>query len=252
MYSHKLFRPLTVAALLWLSLTAPDTWAQNELTASVLPTSRSVQVGTPATAFATIINTAPGTATQCSIAPASFVPATFRYQTTDALTNELTGSADTPVDIPPGDSQSFVVAFTPTAAFAPTDVGFNFDCSNTDPAPSLAGVNTLLLSASNTPVADVIAVAVTASGDGIVNLPSETGSAAFALASASVGADAGLVSISASPLNAGLPVSMALCETNPRDGSVPFSTDAHDIESDLRQRHSVLCGLCYRLRCFSI
>ncbi len=218
MKSHELFRPLTLATIFWLSLTAQDTWAQEVLAASVLPTSRSVQVGNPATAFATIINPDLATATQCSIAPASVVPASFRYQTTDAATNALTGSANTPVDIPPGGSQSFVVAFTPTAAFAPTDVEFTFDCTNTDPAPSLPGVNSLLLSASDTPVADIIALAVTASGDGIVNLPSETGSAAFALASASVGADAGLVSISASALNAGLPVTTALCETNPATG----------------------------------
>ena len=218
MNSHKLFRPFALATFLWLSLTAQSTWAQEVLAASVLPTSRSVQVGNPATAFATIINSDPATATQCSIAPASVVTASFRYQTTDAATNALTGSANTPVDIPPGGSQSFVVAFTPTAAFAPTDVGFIFDCTNTEPAPSLFGVNTLLLSASDTPVADIIALAVTASGDGIVNLPSETGSAAFALASASVGTDAGLVSISASTLNAGLPVTTALCETNPATG----------------------------------
>ena len=40
------------------------------IVAAVLPASRSVSVGTPATAFATIINTGPDTATSCRIVPA--------------------------------------------------------------------------------------------------------------------------------------------------------------------------------------
>ena len=40
------------------------------IVAAVLPASRSVSVGIPATAFATIINTGPDTATSCRIVPA--------------------------------------------------------------------------------------------------------------------------------------------------------------------------------------
>ncbi len=107
-------------------------WGQS-LVASVLPTSRSVEVGDTATAFATFINTGTETATDCSIAPATPVTASFLYQTTDPATNALSGTADTPVDIPGNGLQTFFIAFTPTAAFAPTDVELIFDCTNTEP-----------------------------------------------------------------------------------------------------------------------
>src|SRR5262249_52821999 len=101
------------------------TFVQNTTTnialqAAGLPLSRSVQVGATATAFATILNAGPGTASTCSIAPSTSVPASFAFQTTNSSTNALTGTPNTPVDIPQGQGQSFVIAFTPSAAFAPT------------------------------------------------------------------------------------------------------------------------------------
>ena len=63
-----------------------------QLMAAVLPSSRSVQVGTPATAFATIINTASNMATGCTISPLTSIPATFTFQTTDPATNQLSSS----------------------------------------------------------------------------------------------------------------------------------------------------------------
>jgi hypothetical protein len=53
------------------------------LMAAVLPSSRSVQVGTPATAFATIINAGQETAIGCGISPLTSIPTTFTYQTTN-------------------------------------------------------------------------------------------------------------------------------------------------------------------------
>ena len=58
-----------------------------------------MQVGTPATAFATIINAGPGDGTTCSISPAASVPANFDYQTTNPATNAVTGTANTPVNM---------------------------------------------------------------------------------------------------------------------------------------------------------
>ena len=122
--------------------------------AAVLPSSRSVQTGTVATAFATILNPDGEAAENCSITPATEIDADFFYQTTDSATNEVTGSLNTPVTIPAGGSQAFVFGFTPTATFGPTTVEFNFTCS-TGTAPSAIGINTLLLSGNSTPVADV-------------------------------------------------------------------------------------------------
>jgi hypothetical protein len=184
--------------------------------AAVLPSSRSVQVGAAATAFATIINLGPGAATNCEITPLSSVPALFAYQTTDPATNQATGSANTPVDVAVGAAQSFVIAFTPTAAFPPTDVQLSFHCTNSDRAPIQIGLNTLLLSASTTPVPDIVALA--ASGErGIVNIPGATGTGAFAVATVNVGAG-GSITVSADTGNGNPPVSIQLCQTNPMTG----------------------------------
>src|SRR5262249_40303194 len=122
--------------------------ASATLAAAVLPASRSVLVNTPASAFATIINLGPGTATSCLLSPKTVIPASFTYQPTDPTTNALIGTSNTPVDIPAGVAQSFVIAFTPTSPFPPTDVALNFTCDNAGPAPSTSNLNTLLLSAS--------------------------------------------------------------------------------------------------------
>jgi hypothetical protein len=181
------------------------------LVAAVLPSSRSVQVNTPAAAFATVINTGQAIATSCSIAPLTSVPAAFIYQTTDPATNQVIGFPNTPASIAAGAAQSFVFAITPTAPMVSTDVQFSFDCADTDPAPIHTGLNTLLLSASATPVPDIVALAATLNNDGIVTLAS-TG--VFAAATVNAGASASITA-SADTGSAVLPVSISLCETNP-------------------------------------
>jgi hypothetical protein len=138
---------------------SPNVFATTSLLSAVLPESRSAQVNATVTAFATIINTGTATATSCSIALASGLPVTFAYQTTNPTTNAVTGSPNTPVDIPATASQSFVIALTPTAAIPPGDVGFNFSCTNTSSASIVPGLNTLLFSASTSPTPDVVALA---------------------------------------------------------------------------------------------
>ncbi len=160
------------------------------LAAAVLPSSRSVQVGSAATAFATVINAGPTTGLSCGIAPLTSLPATFTFQTTDPATNQVTGAPNTVVDIAPGTSQPFVIAFTPTGTAPPTDVQLSFACANSVPALIISGVNTLLLSASASPVPDIVALAATVNNDGIVNIPGPTGTGAFAVATVNVGSSA--------------------------------------------------------------
>jgi hypothetical protein len=193
----------------------PD--ARNVLLAAVLPSSRSVQVGIVATAFATIINTGHSLATACTITPLSGLATNFHYQTTNPNANQITGTADTPVDITSGGFQSFVIAFIPTQAVAPTDLQLSFDCTNTDPAPINTGLNTLLLSASATPVPDIVALAVTPTNDGIVNILATHGTGAFAVATVNLGAS-GNITVSADTGSATLPVNIFLCQTNPGTG----------------------------------
>jgi hypothetical protein len=188
---------------------APDT----TVVAATLPTSRSVQLGSTATAFATVINTGSATATDCGIAALTSVSADFAYQTTDAA-NALVGTANTPVDIAAGGSQSYVFAFTPTAPIPPADVQLTFDCANTEPAAVTVGLNTLLLVADSNPVPDIVALGATLSGDGIVNL---SGTGVFSVATVNVGV-AGTLTVSADTGNVSLPVSVAMCETEPATG----------------------------------
>lgn len=185
--------------------------------AAVLPESRSVTVGTPATAFATIINAGTTTASQCTIAPDSFLPINFTFQTTDPRTNAVTGSPNVPVDIPAGANRSFVIAITPTTSLIPVNVDFDFYCANANSAPSIVGVDTLLLSGSTTPVPDVVALA--ASGDpGIVDIPGNSGTGDFAVATVNVGAQ-GTITAAADTGGATLPLTATICETNPQTGA---------------------------------
>jgi hypothetical protein len=187
------------------------------LVAAVLPLSRSVQIGATATAFATILNAGPGTASTCSIAPATSIPASFVYQTTDPITNALTGTADSPVNIAQGAGQSFVIAFLPTAAFAPTDVLLSFGCANASPAPMVVGIDTLNLSASATPVPDIVALAASAD-PGYVDIPGATGTGDFAVATVNLGS-ASQITAAANTGAANLPVTLLICATDPTSGN---------------------------------
>jgi len=187
------------------------------LAAAVLPLSRSIQIGSTATAFATIINAGADTAFDCGISAITSIPASFVFQTTHPTTNQVTGSLNTPVDIPPGAAQSFVFAFTPTAPVAPIDVQFSFDCANSSPVLILSGINTFLFSAASTPVSDIVALAATLTNDGIVNVPGTNGTGAFAVATVNVGAT-GNITASADTGSASLPVVINLCQTDPATG----------------------------------
>ena len=201
------------------------TGSTTSVVAALLPSSRSVQIGTPATAFATVMNTGQEIAASCSIAPLTSVPASFVYQTTDPTTNQVTGFPDTPANIPAGAAQSFVLAITPSAPFAPADLQLSFDCANTDPAPINVGLNTLLLSASATPVPDIVALAATTTNDGIVNIPGASATGVFAVATVNVGAT-GTITASADTWSVTLPVKISLCQTDPATGQCISAIDS--------------------------
>jgi hypothetical protein len=78
-------------------------------------------------------------------------------------------------------------------------------------------VNTLLLSSSSTPVPDIVALATTPTGDGIVDLPGSLGANAFAVASVNVGSQ-DTITASADTGTASLAVTLSICESNPATG----------------------------------
>lgn len=188
----------------------------SELRSAVLPSSRSVQRAHPASAFLTVINAGDTTAREVRLENGTSIPASFSYQATDA-NNLTTGTANMPVDIPAGAIQSFVFAFTPTAAFPPTDVAINVIGSNTKPSRTLIHLNTLLLSSSDAPVIDPVMVAGTATDDGTLVIPraiNGINSAAFVVATLNVGAS-GILTVTADVDGASAPLSLAVCQTDP-------------------------------------
>jgi hypothetical protein len=192
--------------------------AQTSLAAAVLPSTRSVTVGVPATFFATIVNGGDVAGIACVITPATSIPATFRYQPTDPATNQGVGPADVPVTIAPRTGRSFVLTLVPRTSFFPVDVGLDFRCANTESAPVVPELNTLVLSAATSPVPDIVALAVTGSGDGILSLPAVGAGAAFATATINVGG-AGTLTVAVDTGGLSLPLATGLCETDPATGS---------------------------------
>ena len=221
---------VAVLATLLLLLTATPAAAQ--LCAAVLPASRSVQIGQPATAFATIINAGTATATGCHIVFPPGLPATVLFQTTNPTTNTLTGTANAPVDIPAGASQSFMFAATPTNIVRNSFVELTFSCDG-QTAPH-STVNAWQLTATTGPTFDVLAIMATENGDeATLTIPLD-GTAALAVAMVNIGG-AGV------PAGFGLAVGIAapnlmvlICETNPNTGAClqlpgPGSAAPHDI-----------------------
>jgi hypothetical protein len=200
------------------------------LVAAVLPSSRSVQVNNAATAFVTLINTGSSPAVAASIAPPAGLPVNFTFQPTDPATNQIIGTQNVPVDIPAGQLQTYLIALTPTTAFAPTDVAFTFTAENTlAPAAALTGINTLLLASSFSATPDIVALA--AASGGIVNIPGTNGTGAFAVATVNVGAN-GNITATVDTGGASLPVNVFICQTNPGTG-VCFATPASSVMTQI-------------------
>jgi hypothetical protein len=186
------------------------------LAAAVLPLSRSHQVGTLLTAFATIINAGPGPVQQCLVQTPASPPAglgPFVFQTTDLVTNAATGTPNTPASIPAGGMQTFVFGFTPTAPIPETALAMTFLCENTATAASISGVTSFTLVADIDPVPDAIALIATVSGDGVVRIPGSTGVQLFAIGTANVGAT-GSLTVSADTGGVALPIMLTVCETD--------------------------------------
>ena len=204
--------------LLVIELTTDGTVSPVPLASAVLPASRSVQTGTTATAFATILNPSPNIGRDCAVSLASGTTGVdFFYQATDSQTNAPIGDANTPVEIAAGGAQSFVFGITPQTEFEATEVALEFSCTNSTPAPSIIGLNTLLLAASQTAVADVVALAATFPNDGIVRVDPANGAGAFSVASINLGATETLLA-TADTGDTALPVGLSLCQTDPTTG----------------------------------
>ena len=220
------FIPAVAAIALSASATLPAT---AQLAAALLPSSRSAEVNSEITVFSTVINAGTETATGCQIDQLSALPLTVSFQTTDPETNLTTGTPNTPVDILAGESQSFALTIVPTAVVDSTQVEFSYNCASGETAETFNGVNTLLLSASDTPVVDVVALAATAENSGVLTLGDSIG--AFALSSVNLGIT-GTVTVTADTGDENLPLELSLCETNPLNGSC-LATPSSSVETNI-------------------
>lgn len=185
----------------------------SSVAASILPSSRSIQVGNVATVFASLINFGDTLLTNCGIAPVTPVSGDFSFQTTNPQTNQLTGALNARTNIPAGGLQTFVIAYKANGPFPPSDVQFGFECSDGYPARTIIGVNTLRLTFSTTPVADMIAVGATPSGNGVAFIEGAN-AGFFAIATTNIGVATqltGRIRFS----DPSLPLTATVCETNP-------------------------------------
>jgi YVTN family beta-propeller protein len=233
--------PMPVGAFILPEATAPSV-----LLSSVLPGSRSVEIGNPATVFATVLNTSTAPLDNCTIGLPAAAPAglSLAYQTTNPATNAPTGKPDTPVTIAANGAQSFLLTFTSTAAFDQPGLPLVYGCDGTSPAPSTAGLTPVDLLYSATPIADVIALEATVT-PGVVDVPFSTrGLGAFAVATDNVGAAAALT-VSADTGAATLPVSISICQTTPATGAclaAPAASVQVDFASGATPTFSLFVG----------
>jgi hypothetical protein len=191
------------------------------LLSAVTPVARATAVNGTVTAFATIINTGTQAGTGCSIAlPAGTQDVTFSYSGRNPGTG-APENPDTPVGIPAGGAYNFVMSFTPTAAQT-TNIALVFSCTNSAAAPSTTGLNTFLLTATAGAPADLVSIAVTATNDGIANVPlGGTGFAALAAINIGTTAnlqarlDANAIGVTGKTLAAAL----SMCQTNSTTGA---------------------------------
>ena len=207
-------------ALFCSALFAFDAYAAPQLSAATAPDARSVAVGSPATVFATILNTGDETAQNCAVAKAfdDTSPTVVSYQTVDN-SNQLVGTANTPIDIPASGRQGFLVVVTPTGLYNGR-VALVFDCNNGS-ALGLPGINDLQLTAESGSPPDLVTILVTPSDDGVVRVDQAGGAAAAGGAVVNIGG--GPAQITASPVLLGLQadtdLQVDLCLSNPATGA---------------------------------
>ena len=183
--------------------------------AAVLPGGRSITTGTTATVFATMLNTGATPLSNCSIAlPLGGINGlSLHYQTTNPATNLPVGQPDVPVTIPANGSVTFVLSFEGAAAVPTLTQELSYSCDGIPTTTVITGLNTVDLLISATPVTDVIALAATVSGDGILTVPSGA-EGAFAVATFNTGAP-GAITVSVDTGGAALPVTATICQTDP-------------------------------------
>lgn len=179
---------------------------------ALLPASRAVQVGSTATVFAALVNTAPDTLLGCRIVPMTPFEGAISVQPTDGANNP-DAPADLPVSIPAGGVRNFIVSLSPTEPLPATELFFRYECEDARAAPNAQGLNSLLFAASESVAPDIIGLTT------VVDLLAPIDQTSlFAVGSANVGSD-GAINVQLDDGGRGLPLNMQLCATNALTGA---------------------------------
>jgi streptogramin lyase len=190
------------------------------IVAALLPTSRSVVLGTDVTVFAAIVNSGANMVHGCSIQPIFAVPGSFSYQAWNTATGQPAGVPDEAIDIAGGATQNFVLSIKTTSTVALDTLDFGYYCVDTNWAEFITGLNTLLLTVTSTPAPDIVAIAVTPSNDGIVHLPGTHGLGVFSVATVDLGPGDTITANIGNDVASysDVPVEVALCQTDTQTG----------------------------------
>jgi hypothetical protein len=168
----------------------------DDLFASTLPLTRNLDFDTISTHFGSIFNAGTTPAMNCKISLSTPLPAHLTYTPTDPATNLPNGPSNTPVDIAPGTSQSFIIGLTAQKEFLGItqrpfpdgQVEFNYQCDDNRSASTFPGINTLVLSYANTPQTDIIPIIAEPTNTGIFTIDPMSRTGAFAAAAINIGA----------------------------------------------------------------
>jgi len=196
----------------WGTVSSPNPLG---LFSSILPASRAVGFGQTAGVFANMLNSTTETGRNCRPeAPnmlSDITPNGFVYVRANAE-NVQVGEINTPIDIPPGAVQNWVLNISRGVAISSGRVGIRFVCDNLAPAPIYPAANTWVLRVLNPAPADIIAIGATNGAiPGVVDLP-VGGLAAFATAGINIGPTSSIVVTPQSTF--GSSVSLTVCQTN--------------------------------------
>ncbi|WP_394694291.1 beta strand repeat-containing protein [Hyphobacterium sp.] len=149
-----------------------DNPPDGRIVAATLPAARSGYVGGPViSAFLSVVSRTSSPAQSCQITAPAGAPVTLGYNQLDANGDPI--GPDSPLfDIVPGGALNFVIGMTPTAQTAAG--GYNFlpviTCDNASLDP-IVGVNSVFLTIGAAPAPDILSIAATPSGDGVIRIP---------------------------------------------------------------------------------
>ncbi|WBQ11617.1 Ig-like domain-containing protein [Hyphomonadaceae bacterium ML37] len=210
-----------------------DNPPEGRIVAATLPGARSGYVGGPdITVFASVISRQATPAQSCAITAPDGAPVALTYRRVNA-SNEAIGEADPLFDIPNGGLASFVLGLTPQAATG--EGGYVFfplvTCENALLDP-IEGVNSVLLSIGDAPSPDVLSIAATPSGDGVIRIATVGGINFMSAAAVNIGAGDGsgapgeaTITVFTDTGSASLPLTIQVCETGPAGGCLAPRSD---------------------------